>query len=94
MYIFASFKAEYIKLCFLLFYYIDDAYDEYITSTESPGIGYNVEVKLIDLGENFEVPQQNSLQYEDLTNSIAESFKPVFTKLPGYRRVIVENIRS
>lgn len=77
-----------------LYNLLDDSFDEYLTTTESPGLGYNVEVKLVDLGENFEIPQQNSLQYEDLSNSIADSFKPVFTKLPGYRRVVVETIRG
>ncbi|VEN42624.1 unnamed protein product [Callosobruchus maculatus] len=71
----------------------DEDYDEYLTTTEAPGIAYSVEVKLVELGENFKLPKAGSLQYTDLTNSIEENFKPLFNKLPGYRRVVVENIK-
>lgn len=65
-----------------------------MTTTESPGLGYNVQVKLVDLGENFNLPSPGSLQYNDLSNSIEDNFKPVFTKLTGYRRIIVQDIKS
>lgn len=64
-----------------------------MTTTESPGLGYNVEVKLVNLGENFEMPAKGSIQYEDLSNSITENFKPVFEKLPGYRRIVIDELK-
>lgn len=73
--------------------FIDD-YDDFMTTTEAPGIGYNVEVKLVELGENFILPTKGSLQFDDLSNTIADNFKPVFSKLPGYRRIVIEDIKG
>lgn len=78
----------------MLIYFITEDELEYMTTTESPALGYNVEVKLIDLGENFVVPHQGSTQYDDLSNQIQDNFKPVFNKLPGYRRLTVEELRE
>lgn len=65
-----------------------------MTTTEAPGLGYKVEVKLVDLGENFEIPTKGSVQYDGLSNTITDNFKPVFDKLPGYRRIVVDNIKE
>lgn len=65
-----------------------------MTTTEAPGLDYNIAVKIVALGENFIIPKPQSLQYEDLSNSIVENFKPIFRKLSGYRRVTVENLKE
>lgn len=71
----------------------DEVYD-FVTTTESPGLGYTLEVKLIELGENFVAPKPGTIEYEDLSNSISNNFQPVFRNLPGYRRVVVEDLKE
>ncbi|ERL91743.1 hypothetical protein D910_09069, partial [Dendroctonus ponderosae] len=70
-----------------------EVYD-YVTTTESPGLGYTVQVKLIELGENFVAPKPGTIEYEDLSTSISNNFQPVFRSLPGYRRLIVEQLND
>ncbi|CAH0551188.1 unnamed protein product [Brassicogethes aeneus] len=70
----------------------DEQYD--LTTTESPSRMYNVEIKLIDLGENFVIPAKGSLQYEDLSKTVETNFNELFKKLPGYRRIMVENLKD
>ncbi|XP_030757105.1 uncharacterized protein LOC115882976 isoform X4 [Sitophilus oryzae] len=71
----------------------DDLYD-YQTTTESPGIDYKVQVKVVDLGENFVPPKPGTVQYDDLSNSISNNFQPVFKSLPGYRRIVIDQLKS
>ena len=72
---------------------LDDVYDIQ-TTTEAPGLGYMVKVKLVELGENFVAPKQGTIEYEDLSSSISNNLQPVFRKLPGYRRVLVEQLEE
>jgi hypothetical protein len=65
-----------------------------VTTTESPGISYNVVVKVIDLGENFIMPKPRTSQYGELSNSISDNFKPIFTKIPGFRKAAVEDLKE
>lgn len=74
-------------------FFSEDIFDEPMITTELPGVSYNVEVKLVDLGENFIVPTKGNVQYSDLSSSITDNFKSVFEKLPGYRRILVDNIK-
>ncbi|KAK9694168.1 hypothetical protein QE152_g33703 [Popillia japonica] len=55
---------------------------------------YNVEIKIVELGENFKIPKPNSVDYEDLTNQINDNFKPLFKKIPGYRKFKITDIRE
>ncbi|XP_066143136.1 uncharacterized protein [Euwallacea fornicatus] len=71
----------------------DEVYD-YQTTTEVPGLSYTVEVKLIELGENFVAPKPGSVQYHDLSNSISNNIGPVFKGLAGFRRVLVDDLRA
>ncbi|XP_063905310.1 uncharacterized protein LOC135124283 isoform X2 [Zophobas morio] len=64
------------------------------TTTEPPGLAYNVAVKIIDLGDNFVVPEHGSLQYDDLSNSISDNFKPIFVKIPGFRRILIDDLKE
>lgn len=66
----------------------------YLTSTEAPSVGYKVELKLVDLGDNLEVPTKGSNQYKDLSNTIKENLKPSFSKLPGYRKIEIDDIKQ
>lgn len=68
--------------------------DDGVTTTEAPGLSYNVAVKIVDLGENFVMPKLGSLQYDDLSNSITDNFKPIFGKIPGFRRALIEDLKE
>lgn len=72
----------------------EDEESDILTTQEPPGLDYNVKVKIIDLGENFQVPKHGTIQYEELTNSIDENFQPLFKKIPGYKRLIIEDIKE
>ncbi|XP_060536686.1 uncharacterized protein LOC132708394 isoform X2 [Cylas formicarius] len=69
----------------------DDIY-EYQTTTEAPGLDYNIKVKLIELGENFVAPKHGTIEYEDLSSNIVNNIEPVFRKLKGYRRLSVQEL--
>lgn len=75
-------------------YILEDDEDNVVTTPEPPGLGYNVKVKIVKLGENFVVPQLGSLQYDDLSSRINENFEPLFKKVPGYKKVVIENIKE
>lgn len=55
---------------------------------------YNVEIKIVDLGENFQFPKPNSLGYEDLKTQINDNFKPLFKKIPGYKKFKLTDIKE
>lgn len=73
--------------------FADSLYDP-ITTQEPPGLGYNIEVKIVELGENFHAPKPGTIEFEDLSNTINNNFKPVFNRIPGYKSMHVEDIKE
>lgn len=63
-----------------------------MTTVEPPGIGYNLEIKIVNLGENYVVPKPGSEEYRSLTKTIDNNLRSVFKQVPGYKRMVVENI--
>lgn len=53
-----------------------------------------MKVKIVELGENFKAPKPGTLEYEELSNTITDNFKPIFQKLPGYKRIVVDNLQE
>lgn len=92
---FSEYKCNLISEHFILSYIFkgDDVIDA-LTTPEPPKIGYNVQVKIVELGDNFQIPKPDSLEYEDLSNTIRDNFKPVFENIPGYRRITVEDLKE
>lgn len=81
--------------CFIrVILYSDDVYDVPTTTPEPPGLDYNLEFKIVDLGENFAAPKPGTQGYEDLSNSISDSFEPLFKKIPGYKRIVIEDLKE
>lgn len=74
-------------------FFVDEDYDA-PTTQEPPGLGYNLKVKIVDLGENFIIPEPGSLQFDDLSSRINENFLPLFKKVPGYKRIIIEDLKE
>ncbi|KRT85124.1 hypothetical protein AMK59_378 [Oryctes borbonicus] len=64
------------------------------TADNPNNLKYDVEIKIIDLGENFQFPKPNSIDYEDLTKQINDNFKPLFKKLPGYKKFKITEIKE
>lgn len=51
-------------------------------------------MKIVDLGDNFQAPKPGSIEYDDLSNTIRDNFKPVFENLSGYKRIMIENLEE
>lgn len=66
--------------------------DTEITTPEPPGLGYNVEIKIVNLGENYKAPKPGTEEFKQFTNTLDNNLKNVFKKVPGYKRMVVENI--
>lgn len=63
------------------------------TTTAPPRLHYDIEVKLVNLGDGFIAPAPDSPDFEVISNTISESFGPVFEKLPGYYQVRLDELR-
>lgn len=70
----------------------DDWDDSEMTTPEPPGIGYNVEIKIVNLGESYKAPEPGSEEFRQFSNTIDDNLKSVFKKVPGYRKMTVDNI--
>lgn len=53
---------------------------------------YNVEVKLVQLGENFELPPQGSQDFSILANTVSSGFTKALAKLPGFHKMSVYDL--
>lgn len=63
-----------------------------MTTPEPPMLGYNVEIKIVNLGENYQAPKPGSEEYRQLSNVIENNLKNLFKRVPGYKKMIVENV--
>lgn len=63
------------------------------TTPAPPRLHYDIEVKLVNLGDGFVAPAQGSPDFEVISNTISDSFGPVFEKLPGYYQVRLDELR-
>lgn len=64
--------------------------DEEINALEDRSkLSYNVEVKLLNVGENFHAPQPGSADFDNLANTVASNFRKKFTKFPGFHKMDV-----
>ncbi|XP_067212529.1 uncharacterized protein [Linepithema humile] len=64
------------------------------TTPAPPRLYYDIEVKLVNLGDGFIVPTLDSPDFEIISNSVSESFGPVFEKLPGYYQVRLNELQK
>lgn len=87
-----SFKISFSS--FTIFSFSDEELLYDLTTPEPPSIGYSLRVKIVDLGENFHTPHQGTVEYDDLSNTINENFKPIFTKIQGYKKLTIEDLQA
>jgi len=64
------------------------------TTPAPPRLHYDIEVKLVNLGDGFMAPTPDSPDFEVISNRISESFGPVFEKLPGYYQIRLNELRK
>lgn len=74
--------------------FINIADEEDGPSTPSPArLYYDVEVKLVNLGDGFQAPQPGSQDFEVISNTISDNFGPTLTKLPGYYAIKLNELQ-
>jgi hypothetical protein len=57
-------------------------------TTPAPNrLAYAVSMKLINLAEGFEAPQKGSQEYQDLSQTIQNTFNGVLGDIPGYYKL-------
>lgn len=67
--------------------------DDVTTPPAPPRLYYDVEVKLVNLGDGFVAPSQGTPDFEMISNRISDSFGPVFSNLPGYYKVRLDELK-
>lgn len=63
------------------------------TTLSPPRLHYDIEVKLVNLGDGFIAPTPDSPDFEVISNAISDSFGPVLEKLPGYYQIRLDELR-
>lgn len=53
-------------------------------------IAYNVGVKLTNLAESFDAPEENTVDFKNLAATISDSFNGILSDVPGYYKVDVQ----
>lgn len=54
---------------------------------EKPKLVYNVQVKLLNVGENFHAPAPGSPDFDSLANTVTTGFKKKLSKFPGFQKM-------
>lgn len=71
----------------------DVDYDDFeVTTPEPPMLGYNVEIKIVNLGENYQTPKPGTEEYRTFSNIIENNLRSIFKRVPGYKKMVVENV--
>nr|ARK19817.1 monooxygenase DBH-like protein [Ampulex compressa] len=67
--------------------------EEEQSTVAPPRWHYDVEVKLVNLGDGFVAPEEGTPDFEVISNTISDSFGPIFEKLPGYHEVRLTELK-
>lgn len=68
---------------------------EYQTTTPAPNrLVYEFAVKLKNLAQGFEAPKKGTPEFNQLANTLGNSFKDVLEKIPGFHKVEVMNFEK
>ncbi|KAG8041160.1 hypothetical protein G9C98_002148 [Cotesia typhae] len=73
-----------------------DEPDDYDMMTAAPsGIDYEVEVKLVNVGDGFKASQFGTQEFEITSNRISDDFEPTFKdKIPGFYRTQLTELKK
>lgn len=80
--------------CFKRISFLIQAEIEEQSTPAPPRLHYDIEVKIVNLGDGFVAPTPDSVDFEMISNMISGSFGPVFEKLPGYYQVRLDELRK
>lgn len=58
--------------------------EEPTTPPPPPHVNYNIEIKLVNLGENYKAPRPNTDDFDILSNTISSGLK---NKISGFRNL-------
>lgn len=61
--------------------------DEELAIEEKPKLVYNVQVKLLNVGENFHAPSPGSTDFDILASTVTAGFKKKLSKFPGFQKM-------
>lgn len=64
----------------------------YTTTPRPPLLHYAVELKLVEVGENFEVPQPGTVSWRSITDRIKRSVEGAIQDIPGYQAAEVTKL--
>jgi hypothetical protein len=66
-----------------------------VATTQAPNrLVYAVGVKLMKLAEGFDAPIKGSPAFDDLSNTVSDTFKGVLNTIPGYYKIDVQEFQK
>jgi hypothetical protein len=64
------------------------------TTTAKPQVVMDVELKVLDVGDNFVVPRRNSPEFRELSDRVKRDVAAALTSVPGFEDVSVTDFES
>jgi hypothetical protein len=68
--------------------------DEDATTPSPARLFYDIEVRLVNLGDGYKAPLPGSLDFQDISNTISGSFSPALEKVPGFHQLNLSELRK
>ena len=63
-----------------------------LTTPAPPRLFYNLQVKLVNLGENFKIPPPGTSDFDTLSNQIGNNFEGILGNVPGFHKIEVNDL--
>ena len=64
------------------------------TTAAPPRLSYDVEVKLVQIGENFQIPSPGTPDFDTLANTVSSGFGSALGKVPGFYKLNVNQFQE
>lgn len=64
------------------------------TTPAPPRLFYDVDVRLVNLGDGYKTPIAGSPDFEDISNTISGSFSPALQKIPGFHDLRLSELQK
>ncbi|KAK0071382.1 hypothetical protein PV325_013017, partial [Microctonus aethiopoides] len=73
---------------------IDEDEEQETSTTSSLKYYYDIQVKLINLGDGFKAPAPGTQDFDTISNRISDNFSPILINIPGYDTITVNELRG
>lgn len=73
---------------------IDEDEDQETSTTSSLKYYYDIQVKLVNLGDGFKAPAPGTQDFDTISNRISDNFSPILINIPGYDTITVNELRG